>query len=132
MGHRVAIRRGCHFVDEPGIGKISKEDFHAVLMGVNSALSRPERNLTNTQITLLVDALAVVKGGAEDEDAYVDYETFLKSFVIFDCQRQGAEPDQKGAVVKQYTGCDSAQASTTVATEQPDRADAATTVATEQ
>jgi len=115
--HRVVIRRGCHFVDEPGMGKVSREDFHAVLMGVNSALSAPERNLTNMQITLLVDALAVE--GSEDEDPYIDYDSFLRSFVIFDCQKKGAEPDEKGAVVKKYKGGDCSQGATTASSKQP-------------
>jgi len=78
--HRVAIRMGCHYLDEEGIGKIRAEDFQTVLQGVNSALSRPERTLTNQQISLLVEAMTVV-GKEEDTVAgehVVDYDAFLQ------------------------------------------------------
>mmetsp|Transcript_90828 Transcript_90828/g.157659 ORF Transcript_90828/g.157659 Transcript_90828/m.157659 type:complete len:1000 (+) Transcript_90828:58-3057(+) len=80
--HRHAIRMGCHYLDEDGVGKIRAEDFRTVLQGVNSALSRPERTLTNTQIVLLVEAMATE--ATADQESYVDYEVFLKSFVILD------------------------------------------------
>jgi protein phosphatase len=82
--HRHAIRMGCHYLDDTGCGKIRAEDFQTVLQGVNSALSRPERTLTATQISLLVEAMSseAKKGGSED--SVVDYELFLKSFVILD------------------------------------------------
>merc|ERR1712166_967870 len=56
--HRHAIRMGCHYLDEEASGKIRAKDFQTVLQGVNSALARPERTLTPTQITLLVEAFA--------------------------------------------------------------------------
>eukprot|EP00927_Polykrikos_kofoidii_P046744 TRINITY_DN40881_c0_g1_i1.p1 TRINITY_DN40881_c0_g1~~TRINITY_DN40881_c0_g1_i1.p1 ORF type:complete len:1041 (-),score=232.68 TRINITY_DN40881_c0_g1_i1:75-3065(-) len=79
--HRLAIRMGCQYLDEDGIGKIRAEDFQTVLQGVNSALSRPERTLTNTQISLLVEAMTTI----EDEPV-VDYDAFLRSFVIIDTE----------------------------------------------
>jgi len=84
--HRMAIRMGCLYLDEEGSGKIRAEDFTKVLQGINSVLSRPERALTNTQILLLAEALAK----EEDDDAFVDYETFLRAFVILDTERSGA------------------------------------------
>jgi Ca2+-binding EF-hand superfamily protein len=90
--HRHAIRRGCHYLDEDGHGTIRAQDFQTVLQGVNSALSRPERTLTNTQISLLVEAMstehekAARAAGNPDREEMVDYEFFLRSFVILDVQ----------------------------------------------
>merc|ERR1719215_868676 len=78
--HRLAIRLGCQYLDEDGCGKVKAEDFSTVLHGGNSVLARPERMLTNTQITLLVEAL---KDDDDGEDI-VDYDAFLRSFVILD------------------------------------------------
>lgn len=90
--HRHAIRMGCHYLDEEGCGKIRAEEFQTVLMGVNTALSRPERTLTKTQIELLVEAMsqecakASKASGLLETEAMVDYEFFLRSFVILDVQ----------------------------------------------
>eukprot|EP00929_Paragymnodinium_shiwhaense_P082965 TRINITY_DN43_c1_g3_i1.p1 TRINITY_DN43_c1_g3~~TRINITY_DN43_c1_g3_i1.p1 ORF type:complete len:985 (+),score=333.47 TRINITY_DN43_c1_g3_i1:104-3058(+) len=86
--HRVAIRMGCQYLDEEGVGRIRAEDFQTVLEGVNSALSKPERALMPQQISLLVEAMTV-----EDEhekEAVVDYDAFLRSFVIIDTERDRA------------------------------------------
>jgi protein phosphatase len=94
--HRHAIRMGCHYLDEEGCGKIRAEEFQAVLQGVNTALSRPERTLTTTQISLLVEAMtqehakAARAKGVEDTDRMVDYEFFLRSFIILDVQHDRA------------------------------------------
>lgn len=88
--HRHAIRMGCHYLDDEGSGKIRAQDFQTVLHGVNSALSRPERTLTNTQISLLVEAMsseaakAALASGVTLTGAIVDYEFFLRSFQIVD------------------------------------------------
>jgi len=99
--HRHAIRMGCHYLDEDASGFIRAQDFETVLQGVNSALSRAERSLTNLQISLLVEAMSnecakatTANGGVPDE-RLVDYEFFLKSFVIIDLQNERA-------VVKKY------------------------------
>lgn len=99
--HRHAIRMGCHYLDEDASGFIRAQDFETVLQGVNSALSRAERSLTNLQISLLVEAMSnecakatTANGGVPDE-RLVDYEFFLKSFVIIDLQNDRA-------VVKKY------------------------------
>jgi len=85
--HRHAVRMGCHYLDDEGCGKIRAEDFQKVLQGVNSALSRTERTLTNTQISLLVEAMAQETNQSTIEGyAMVDYKFFLKSFVILDVQ----------------------------------------------
>jgi len=84
--HRLAIRMGCQYLDEEGSGKVKSEDFDTVLHGVNSVLARPERMLTNTQISLLVEAL---KEDDDGEDT-VDYDAFLRSFVILDTSNNRA------------------------------------------
>jgi len=95
--HRHAIRMGFHYLDDDGAGKIKANDFQAVLQGVNSALSRPEKTLTNTQISLLVGAMSSeANEKASDGEPLVNYEFFLKSFVILD-----KEQDRK--VVKKFT-----------------------------
>merc|ERR1719253_1599491 len=92
--HRHAIRMGCHYLDDEGSGKIRAQDFQTVLHGVNSALSRPERTLTNTQISLLVEAMsseaakAAQKQGVALTEPIVDYEFFLKAFMIVDVQNE--------------------------------------------
>jgi len=101
--HRHAIRMGCHYLDEDATGFIRAQDFETVLHGVNSALSRAERSLTNLQISLLVEAMSneaakatTANGGVPDAECrIVDYEFFLKSFVIIDLQNDRA-------VVKKY------------------------------
>mmetsp|Transcript_15165 Transcript_15165/g.39015 ORF Transcript_15165/g.39015 Transcript_15165/m.39015 type:complete len:1020 (+) Transcript_15165:84-3143(+) len=80
--HRLAIRMGCQYLDEEGTGTVHAEDFDRVLHGVNSVLSGMERMLTNTQIKLLVEALKQTEG--EDGEDVVDYDAFLRSFVILD------------------------------------------------
>jgi len=88
--HRHAIRMGCHYLDAEGTGKIPSEEFGTVLQGVNSVLARPERTLTKTQISLLVEAMSSQL--AEEKDAnssgvpLIDYEFFLRAFVIVDSQ----------------------------------------------
>jgi len=89
--HRLAIRMGCQYLDEEGTGKVRAEDFSTVLNGVNSVLARPERALTTTQISLLVDAL---KEEVEGDD-FVDHDAFLRAFVILDTE-------QNRAVVKRF------------------------------
>lgn len=90
--HRHAIRMGCHYFDEVGAGKILAENFKTVLVGVNSALSRPERNLTTTQIALLVDAMSseaakmAEAAGVPLSEPMVDYVFFLRAFVVKDKQ----------------------------------------------
>jgi protein phosphatase len=84
--HRHAIRMGCHYLDDEGCGKIRSKDFQTVLQGVNSALSSCEKSLTTTQISLLVEAMSSEAEKAEGGEAIVDYEIFLKSFVILDVQ----------------------------------------------
>jgi len=86
--HRHAIRMGCHYLDDEGCGKIRSADFQTVLQGVNSALSRPERTLTTTQISLLVEAMSQEAKENSSEGSIVDYELFLKSFVILDIQNE--------------------------------------------
>jgi len=95
--HRHAIRMGCHYLDEEASGKIRAKDFQTVLQGVNSALARPERTLTPTQITLLVEAFASeaakaaqLAGIPAEAEAIIDYEWFLRSFVILDVENQRA------------------------------------------
>merc|ERR1712039_347223 len=85
--HRLAIRMGCQYLDEEGAGRIRSEEFAKVLQGINQVLSRTERALTNTQIMLLAEALGV----QDEDDNYVDYESFLRAFVILDTARSGAE-----------------------------------------
>jgi len=91
--HRHAIKMGCHYLDTDGTGKISSPDCATVLQGVNSALSRPERTLTSTQIALLVECLTdpPPEGSLaeEVEESVVNYEDFLKSFQIVDTQKEG-------------------------------------------
>mmetsp|Transcript_59351 Transcript_59351/g.130337 ORF Transcript_59351/g.130337 Transcript_59351/m.130337 type:complete len:1009 (-) Transcript_59351:23-3049(-) len=84
--HRLAIRMGCQYLDEEGSGKVKADDFNTVLNGVNSVLARPERALTTTQISLLVEAL---KETLDGEDT-VDYDAFLRAFVILDTERDRA------------------------------------------
>lgn len=84
--HRLAIKMGCQYLDEEGTGRVKAEDLLKVLQGVNNVLSRPERPLTQTQMELLVEALATAEElqyGATDE-GWVDYETFLRSFLVVD------------------------------------------------
>eukprot|EP00440_Ansanella_granifera_P074308 gb/GFBE01080639.1/.p1 GENE.gb/GFBE01080639.1/~~gb/GFBE01080639.1/.p1 ORF type:complete len:916 (+),score=226.76 gb/GFBE01080639.1/:1-2748(+) len=78
--HRIAIRKGCQFLDEVDSGKVHKEDFVNVLQGVNSALPASERGLSQMQIDNLSSALSV----QDDEGEMIGYENFLKSFVITD------------------------------------------------
>eukprot|EP00416_Gambierdiscus_australes_P018079 CAMPEP_0171071238 /NCGR_PEP_ID=MMETSP0766_2-20121228/10208_1 /TAXON_ID=439317 /ORGANISM="Gambierdiscus australes, Strain CAWD 149" /LENGTH=1052 /DNA_ID=CAMNT_0011527771 /DNA_START=39 /DNA_END=3192 /DNA_ORIENTATION=- len=87
--HRLAIRKGCVYFDEEGVGSIFAEDFSKVLQAVNNTLARPERTLTTQQVNLLVEALSSSEatGG---EEAVVDYEAFLKSFVILDKEKDRA------------------------------------------
>lgn len=83
--HRMAIRAGCQYLDEDGNGAISAEDFIKVLQGVNAALSRPERSFTQMQIELLVDAISKPQDAHDGSTRQVvDYDTFLRSFVIVD------------------------------------------------
>jgi len=93
--HRHAIRMGCHYLDDDGCGKILAKDFQTVLQGVNSALSRPERTLTQVQISLLVEAMAAeaakavkASGAGPLGEPMVDYEFFLRSFVVLDVQNE--------------------------------------------
>mmetsp|Transcript_54107 Transcript_54107/g.168016 ORF Transcript_54107/g.168016 Transcript_54107/m.168016 type:complete len:982 (-) Transcript_54107:109-3054(-) len=86
--HRLALRKGCLFFDEDGVGSIFAEDFRKVLQAVNNTLARPERTLTPSQINVLVEALA--SSEADEEDAIVDYEAFLRSFVILDKEKDKA------------------------------------------
>eukprot|EP00928_Gymnodinium_smaydae_P063300 TRINITY_DN46929_c0_g1_i1.p1 TRINITY_DN46929_c0_g1~~TRINITY_DN46929_c0_g1_i1.p1 ORF type:complete len:983 (+),score=176.73 TRINITY_DN46929_c0_g1_i1:117-3065(+) len=79
--HRTAVRMGCQYLDEDGHGKVAASDFQTVLHGVNSALSRTERTLTNQQISLLVESLTI---DDPHEGPVVDYSNFLSSFVIVD------------------------------------------------
>lgn len=95
--HRLAIRMGCQYLDEEGTGKVHAEDFVRVLQGVNNALSRPERTLTQSQIELLVEALAMAEDRGEEGalegnpgDTWVDYDNFLRSFVILDTAKNHA------------------------------------------
>lgn len=80
--HRHAIRMGCHYLDEEGSGQILAVDFLTVLQGVNSALSRPERTLTQSQMSLLTEAMS--SEASAGQEALVDYDAFLRSFQIFD------------------------------------------------
>jgi len=80
--HRVAIRMGCHYLDEDGTGKIRSEDFQSILEGVNSALSRTEKALQPSQISLLVEAMTIEDDA--DGERIIDYNSFLRSFVIID------------------------------------------------
>eukprot|EP00933_Yihiella_yeosuensis_P075186 TRINITY_DN8441_c1_g1_i1.p1 TRINITY_DN8441_c1_g1~~TRINITY_DN8441_c1_g1_i1.p1 ORF type:complete len:924 (+),score=199.43 TRINITY_DN8441_c1_g1_i1:169-2940(+) len=83
--HRLAIRVGCQHIDDEDTGKVTKEDFQRVLKGVNSALSKEERTLSDFQIAGLVAALTII--GDHDGDTQipiVDYDSFLRSFVIID------------------------------------------------
>eukprot|EP00746_Dinoflagellata_sp_MGD_P166354 gnl/MRDRNA2_/MRDRNA2_96182_c0_seq1.p1 gnl/MRDRNA2_/MRDRNA2_96182_c0~~gnl/MRDRNA2_/MRDRNA2_96182_c0_seq1.p1 ORF type:complete len:1021 (-),score=236.76 gnl/MRDRNA2_/MRDRNA2_96182_c0_seq1:36-3098(-) len=73
--HRQAIRVGCTFFDKAGCGQVHRDDFLSVLEGVNSAISRPERQLTFAQLELLVEA-------AGGEDGVVDYEEFIRCFKV--------------------------------------------------
>jgi protein phosphatase len=83
--HRMAIRVGCQYLDEEDSGKVSKEEFIQVLNGVNSALSRQERTLSEIQITGLVSAIATSEDlGDGQATELVDYDAFLRSFVIVD------------------------------------------------
>lgn len=84
--HRLAIRKGCLYFDEEGLGSVFAEDFKKVLQAVNNTLARPERTLTPTQINILVEALSTSEGGG-DEEGLVDYEAFLRSFVILDKEK---------------------------------------------
>lgn len=99
--HRHAIRMGCHYLDEDATGYIRASDFGTVLQGVNNALQRAEQPLTSLQIALLVEAMAseaskaAAAKGKEIEEGMVDYEFFLKSFLILDMQNEKA-------VVKRY------------------------------
>lgn len=83
--HRHAIRMGCHYLDEAGTGVIRAADFQTVLQGVNSALTSNERPLTAVQISLLTEAMASEAG--QDEEPCVDYDAFLKAFVIRDAKQ---------------------------------------------
>jgi Ca2+-binding EF-hand superfamily protein len=89
--HRMAIRRGCHHVDEINSQKVHKEDFMDVLHGVNSALEKAERSISDSQIENLASSMAV----EDQEGQMVFYEDFLRSFVILD-----TADDRK--VVKSY------------------------------
>jgi len=80
--HRLAIRMGCHYLDEEGTGLVRAEDFKQVLNGVNSALARPERTLTNTQISLLTECL--ITSDTLDSESVVSYDALLRSFAIMD------------------------------------------------
>lgn len=92
--HRLAIRTGCQYFDEEGTGKVKADDLEKVLHGVNSVLARPQRMLTNPQISFLVEALRE-EAQEEDDDQFVDYDAFLRAFVILDTTRDGA-------VIKHY------------------------------
>lgn len=78
--HRMAIRKGCHHMDEINSQKVHKEDFMDCLHGVNSALEKAERSISDSQISNLADAMAV----EDQEGQMVFYEDFLRSFVILD------------------------------------------------
>merc|ERR1740121_2885459 len=91
--HRLAIRMGCQYLDEEGHGKVVASGFSRVLHGINSVRARPERMLTSVQIELLVQALK--DEGLDGEEATVDYDAFLRSFVILDTAKERA-------VVKHY------------------------------
>lgn len=53
-----------------------------MLNGVNSALARPERTLTNTQISLLTECL--ITSDTMDSESVVSYDALLRSFAIMD------------------------------------------------
>eukprot|EP00930_Biecheleria_cincta_P003021 TRINITY_DN103963_c0_g1_i1.p1 TRINITY_DN103963_c0_g1~~TRINITY_DN103963_c0_g1_i1.p1 ORF type:complete len:921 (+),score=212.05 TRINITY_DN103963_c0_g1_i1:74-2836(+) len=78
--HRMAIRKGCHHVDEINSQKVHQEDFMDVLHGVNSALEKAERSISVSQIENLANSMAV----EDQEGRMVFYEDFLRSFVILD------------------------------------------------
>lgn len=78
--HRQALRVGCNFFDKVGTGHVYRTDFLSVLEGVNSAISRPERQLTVAQLELLVEAAA-------NDDGDIDYEEFIRSFKIDDTEQ---------------------------------------------
>jgi protein phosphatase len=96
--HRLAIRMGCLYLDEEASGKIRASDFTKVLQGINSVLARPEKNITSTQIDLLVEALATAddKNEPVPADRLIDYDAMMRAFVILDTE-------QKGAVVKRFS-----------------------------
>jgi Ca2+-binding EF-hand superfamily protein len=85
--HRHAILMNCRYMDPEQGGKVSMEDFRQVVRGVNKALAKPERALTNLQINMLVEHLA--QEGEDLSEANFAYETFLKSFFICDSTRDG-------------------------------------------
>jgi len=91
---RLAIRMGCRYFDEDGTGKVRAEELEKVLHGVNSVLARPQRMLTSAQIAFLVEALK--EESPDEEEAIVDYDAFLRAFVILDTARDGA-------VIKHFT-----------------------------
>jgi len=94
--HRLAIRMGCLYLDEEASGKIKASNFTKVLQGINSVLARPEKNITPTQIDLLVEALASADSNETvKEDRLIDYDAMMRSFTILDTER-------KGAVVKHF------------------------------
>mmetsp|Transcript_111252 Transcript_111252/g.314910 ORF Transcript_111252/g.314910 Transcript_111252/m.314910 type:complete len:1017 (+) Transcript_111252:136-3186(+) len=88
--HRAAIRMGCLYLDEEATGKVHADDFEKVLLGMNNALAKPERQLTATQISLLVEALQSSAEDEPDEKRLVDYESFFKSFTVTDTTRDTA------------------------------------------
>jgi len=94
--HRLAIRMGCLYLDEEACGKVKASDFTKVLQGINSVLARPEKNITATQIDLLVEALASADSNETvAADRLIDYDAMMRSFVILDTER-------KGAVIKHF------------------------------
>lgn len=89
--NRQAIRSACRTRDKNDKGKVSQEEFHAIVEGVNAAVSRPERQLTPLQVDLIVDAVA--------KDKLVDYEQFIQSFELCDSDPLKAlHPDLMGQI----------------------------------
>jgi len=73
--HRHALRTSCAKRDVEGTGRVTKQIFARSLEAVNFCTSRPARNLTQAQMSALVESIA-------ENDGSVEYEAFLSSFHI--------------------------------------------------
>jgi len=73
--HKHAVRTSCAKHDIEGVGRVRKQDFARVLESINFITARPKRQLTRSQMSVLVESIA-------EDDGCVDYEAFLASFEI--------------------------------------------------
>jgi len=82
--HRQAVRAGANFFDDVGTGKVTRKQFEHILEALNHAISRPEKQFMDSQITLLSETLSTDDG--DGLGAVIPYEDFLSSFEVVDSE----------------------------------------------